>query len=989
MVPRVVDTAFLQHPPNPLRHSFSALYQNHPKRCKVGDTLTAIVTPADAEVTYSWTAGDTVVGTEEELEVTEDMVGKKIKVKVTALDGDTKTSEETAAVTYDYPELVTAVRKAANSFTANFDSDASEIVKADDIEVISEDGTDVKKITGLDFSLDGTSAVVTVNTPFKDGVTYNVNYGDSTASFVASVGEVASIAISTQYAEVNTKTPIKFALFDENGVDVTSAVKVDETCMVTFEGDYDTYENSKATKATVTMTKAGDVCDVTVTYDKADGETEPIKQTKEIECIPASEKLGTPFFKAAPNDLNDTDECYRFYDPANSADTIVKVALDGNKLVHFYVQDTDGSAINYDSYEIETADETVATVEMGEHQTGKWADFTVYGNTKGAVLLTITASKNGAETKYDIPVTVTEQQVPKYVKVGLTRTTMSNAWEEVYGGQVSMKVYSADGEEADSKTYETKGFEVMNTTCDIVEDLKKDALYAGNPDLGFTLDHNLDADAKTTEYTAWAAAAGSYVIEGRVTDLTTGTILSGRNTVTVKALPTGAWLRSDSTLYKVYTINNFDGAIPTNPDSITGLTKEEHEALQKATMKTADEIGKLKANTIKVGDRTNDAPTAADLTDSYKTYANTATAGAVVLMTKDDATGKYTILDDTDDIIGAAVAANEADVKTIYQATIPAGGTTPLDANDTLQDGVKVKEVTPKALFGSKAPVYSNKLVLGQDAFTDKEEMYTLSSQTGSAATYSVELTNEDNAVITSLGYKDKNNTMTATLKATMGGLFAGYVRTDGNIGKGYVVPTTPTRIINLNGGYDRDITVQGYYGELKVGGSLLYGVGKGSAVDNPALEANANVIVGLRFFTTDETKEDRKFYTAEKDQAKYDEDFARQGTGYRVEFTFWLAGSAKESKEKANFSVKNDLYVPGVTVKSQELESYDQEGWQEAVVSEVDLNNNDPDTYSVINLVDSDGARINDSKTPAKWAVVTEESINFYKPLDRTFKLV
>ncbi len=89
---------------------------------KVGDILAAIVSPDDAVVTYSWTAGDTVVGTEKELEVTADMLGKKITVRVT--DNDTKEtalSNATDAVTYNYPKIVTAVRKAANSFTLNFD----------------------------------------------------------------------------------------------------------------------------------------------------------------------------------------------------------------------------------------------------------------------------------------------------------------------------------------------------------------------------------------------------------------------------------------------------------------------------------------------------------------------------------------------------------------------------------------------------------------------------------------------------------------------------------------------------------------------------------------------------------------------------------------------------------------------------------------------------------------------------------------------------
>ena len=105
MVPRVVDTTFLQHHPNPLHHSLSAFWQNRPKRCKVGDTLTAGVVDRNGKdvsdnVTFQWYADDVAIegATDETLGVTVAMIGSTIKVVATAENGNTFESEETAEV---------------------------------------------------------------------------------------------------------------------------------------------------------------------------------------------------------------------------------------------------------------------------------------------------------------------------------------------------------------------------------------------------------------------------------------------------------------------------------------------------------------------------------------------------------------------------------------------------------------------------------------------------------------------------------------------------------------------------------------------------------------------------------------------------------------------------------------------------------------------------------------------------------------------------
>ena len=97
------------HTPNPLHHKISAFWQNRPERRKVGDTLTAEVVDRNGKdvsdnVKFQWLAdGLFIVGaTDETLEVTEYMVGKKIKVTATAENGNKFESDETAPVVADF-----------------------------------------------------------------------------------------------------------------------------------------------------------------------------------------------------------------------------------------------------------------------------------------------------------------------------------------------------------------------------------------------------------------------------------------------------------------------------------------------------------------------------------------------------------------------------------------------------------------------------------------------------------------------------------------------------------------------------------------------------------------------------------------------------------------------------------------------------------------------------------------------------------------------
>ena len=80
---------------------------------KVGDTLTATITPSDATVTYQWLRnGLTITGaTSATFNVTEDYIATKLSVTVTDANGNKATSEETNPVTNDKSAEITLVDK--------------------------------------------------------------------------------------------------------------------------------------------------------------------------------------------------------------------------------------------------------------------------------------------------------------------------------------------------------------------------------------------------------------------------------------------------------------------------------------------------------------------------------------------------------------------------------------------------------------------------------------------------------------------------------------------------------------------------------------------------------------------------------------------------------------------------------------------------------------------------------------------------------------
>ena len=187
MVPRVVDTAFLQHPLNPLQYLLSAFDQKLPDRRKVGDTLIASVTPADETiVSYVWSVSEdgttwsaVTSATTATFGVTSDYVGKYVKVEVIDDDARTAEAKTTAkveeAAEFGVIEILDAEATAANEITVTL---ANAVVSTDTTISVTR-GTNTVNIDKTSWADTFDSVVLTTAANMVKG-TYTVTLTSTT-----------------------------------------------------------------------------------------------------------------------------------------------------------------------------------------------------------------------------------------------------------------------------------------------------------------------------------------------------------------------------------------------------------------------------------------------------------------------------------------------------------------------------------------------------------------------------------------------------------------------------------------------------------------------------------------------------------------------------------------------------------------------------------------------------------------------------------------
>lgn len=429
-------------------------------------------------------------------------------------------------------KLASVKQTASNAFTATFTADASKTITKDDIKVAAADGSVELAVKSVEFSADGLSAKVTVFGNFTNATAYKVTSKDATVDFTAKVGEVARIQIDTASAEQNVETPITFSLFDAEGIDVTPSVSLDTTCFVTVTGNYSAADLDKASKASITMNVIGDKADVTVTYNSNAAGAQDITATQTITCVDTKAVQGTKLFAdlnapgrggATGSYYNRTSDCAKFY--LGLSDSTVSVAENGSTSdLFFCAKDSKGDVISYDTYEVESSNDDVASASLST-ESGKYAQILVNGNTAGSAVLNVKATKNGKDTYYTIPVVVTKEAEAVRMDVSVTKPTMSNVDDSEYKGEVKATLYDKNG------NYVSGTFHCEVTTVTSGAALDVDDYSART------------WDGRIAKYTAAGAVAKTYTIKVTGADANTGKTFTRNVNVVVKNLPTTGSLK--------------------------------------------------------------------------------------------------------------------------------------------------------------------------------------------------------------------------------------------------------------------------------------------------------------------------------------------------------------------------------------------------------------------------------------------------------------
>lgn len=503
-------------------------------------TLNATVTPNDTTDAVTWSSSDESIATVAAGVVTGVAPGT---ATITAKCGE-KTAD--CVVTVIPAEVVAhivgATQTGADALDVEFDTDAQALVNKDDIRVDAVDGTLSIPVNKISWSEDGKTASLVLATNLSDGKDYEVTYKDTFANFTASVGAVASIIIDTDSAEQNVTTEIQYKLKDAQGIDVTSAV--DKTNMkFAFDGELAGYDDNPV-KPTITMTTEGAVANVTATYDANKEGVEPITVTKQITCIEAKPTVGEKVFYDGvglgghqTSVEGEAGQVVDFYNGTHS-DEVRLAAGETHKGVYFYAKAEDGSAIYYDNYEASSSNDDVATVTT-EVSEGKFARFEVTGLKKGSSNVVIKATKNGKDTPYTIPITVTDKGVLD--KATITGdTALSNTYDTLYGGTISVSAVDSNGNKL------TEGALADYTvTCTAVEDADHKIGTAslddnararlGDNATGFVVNNS------TKTFTAYGAKAGRYQVKVEVQATGSDKVISKTITVSVAAVSREAW----------------------------------------------------------------------------------------------------------------------------------------------------------------------------------------------------------------------------------------------------------------------------------------------------------------------------------------------------------------------------------------------------------------------------------------------------------------
>ena len=486
------------------------------------------ITPANATSTNTWSVTDTSGNSVDYITTTGAFTPKKdgnYIITVQAKIGSKVIASDSMNVQVA-TTMVEAKQTAADALVAVYSGNVKNTLDTKKLKITNAAGANIV-IKKAAFSNDGTQVTMTTSSLLKDGASYTVTDGVSSYIVIARVGTPVKAEILNSTVTVNKATPIEYALYDADGIDVKAAYKG------TVAYDYKITNGYLTKNDEIFMTSIETTGTVSMTYTSDDKKIVLQAETT-ISCVAASTSSDTNFTfteSAAKPD----------YDATGYKDDR-SVASGSNYYVHFRALDEDKTEIPYDSVVFESSDPDTLLLNQGSDGT-----VTATAVKTGTVNVTVTATYGKMDYTYQYEVTVAEPAYLKTLTLSNSVLQMSNAQAYGYKGYINIEGRDQYGHQIGLKDEtvtitDNSSVKTNMVTYDAVDDrLVIDASGRATGSYSYTVTMTMNGHKASENFTVVVQTApyngaSSYKIEmdRPVLDLKIGSGMSSTDLVTSK-----------------------------------------------------------------------------------------------------------------------------------------------------------------------------------------------------------------------------------------------------------------------------------------------------------------------------------------------------------------------------------------------------------------------------------------------------------------------
>ncbi|MDD6038237.1 MAG: hypothetical protein PUD20_05525, partial [bacterium] len=321
--------------------------------------------------------------------------------------------------------LISVKQPAANQLLLTYSGNVSEVFSKDNFQVKNEAGASIV-IKDVTFSADGKEATLNLYSTLKDQTTYTISDGINKMTRKASVGVPVKMQILTKQVVVEKSTEIKYALYDSEGVDVSSVypgrIEFIPEPMVT---------NGYVDKGTqkLFMKTVGGTATISLRYTSNADSSRILTASETITCISASTSDQTAFTITTSKTAPDFE--------ASSFKENRKAAIGNTYYAHFRALDSDKSEIKYSKVNYQSSDPDTLIISS----TGKITPIK-----SGKVQIIVTATYGGDQFAYCYEVTIAEASYLKAAVLDKNYLLMSNAYSSEYCGYINVTAIDQYGE---------------------------------------------------------------------------------------------------------------------------------------------------------------------------------------------------------------------------------------------------------------------------------------------------------------------------------------------------------------------------------------------------------------------------------------------------------------------------------------------------------------------------------------------------------------